>query len=257
MIYSIVAASLLVYFLVWFFIARIKENFSLVDIAWGLGFVVVAWVSYLGTIGQTRQTIVILVLVTFWGIRLFWHLSRRNWNKPEDYRYVNMRKRWGTTFVGIKSFLNVFVLQGVLLYIISLPIMHSFANQNTSFQWWQYLGVGVWLFGFFFETIGDFQLEQFKKESANKGKLLTSGLWSLTRHPNYFGESICWWGIFLISYTTVSDVWLVISPALITLLLLFVSGVPLLEKKYKDREDFQQYAKKTAKFFPLIGKKGL
>lgn len=257
MIYSIVAASLLVYFLVWFFIARIKENFSLVDIAWGLGFVVVAWVSYLGTIGQTRQTIVILVLVTFWGIRLFWHLSRRNWNKPEDYRYVNMRKRWGTTFVGIKSFLNVFVLQGVLLYIISLPIMHSFANQNTSFHWWQYLGVGVWLFGFFFETIGDFQLEQFKKESANKGKLLTSGLWSLTRHPNYFGESICWWGIFLISYTTVSDVWLVISPALITLLLLFVSGVPLLEKKYKDREDFQQYAKKTAKFFPLIGKKGL
>lgn len=257
MIYSTGAISLLVYFLIWFFISRSKENFSLVDIAWGLGFVVVAWLSYLRTNDHTRQNFVILVLVTFWGIRLFWHLLRRNWNKPEDYRYVNMRKRWGTTFVGIKSFLNVFVLQGIILYIISLPIMHSFANQRTEFYWWQYLGLILWIFGFLFEVVGDFQLEQFKKKSSNNGKILTSGLWSLTRHPNYFGESICWWGIFLVAYTSVSDIWLIISPALITLLLLFVSGVPLLEKKYKDREDFKQYAKKTAKFFPLIGKKGL
>ena len=112
-------------------------------------------------------------------------------------------------------------------------------------------------FGFFFEVVGDYQLEQFKKDPANKGKLLTTGLWRLTRHPNYFGEATCWIGIFLIAVTGISNSWLIVSPLIITLLLLFVSGVPLLEKKYRKREDFKAYAAKTSKFFPVIGKKGL
>lgn len=257
MFYINIVLSLLIYFIVWFFICLYKKKYSLVDIAWGGGFVVVAWVSYLITGATSLQSTIILILVTLWGGRLFWHLARRNWHKPEDYRYVNMRKRWGTSLVYLKAFLNVFVLQGVLLFIIALPIMHVFAHIDNEMRWWQYIGCVVWIIGFFFEVVGDYQLEQFKKDIANKGKLLTTGLWSLTRHPNYFGEATCWIGIFLISLTGISNSWLVLSPLIITLLLLFVSGVPLLEKKYRKRQDFIAYADKTAKFFPIIGKKGL
>ena len=135
--------------------------------------------------------------------------------------------------------------------------MQSNHRPESQIFWWQILGVLVWLIGFVFEVLGDWQLEQFKKNKENKGKLLTSGLWSVTRHPNYFGESACWWGIFLIAFTDISDLWLIVSPLLITGLLLFVSGVPLLERKYKARKDFQAYAQVTPKFFPFIGKKGL
>lgn len=255
--YSITALVLLGYFILWFVISKIKDKYSLVDIAWGLGFVVVAWTGFFLSGQLYVQTGLILLLVTLWGLRLFIHLAGRNWNSPEDYRYVKMRKRWGTTLVDLKAFLNVFFLQGVLLFLISLPIITSFADPKKTMAWWQVLGVFIWLIGFFFEVLGDRQLEQFKKKEANKGKLLTSGLWALTRHPNYFGEATCWWGIFLISLTGIGNLWLIISPMIITLLLLFVSGVPLLEKKYKDRPDFQEYAAKTAKFFPIIGKKGL
>lgn len=257
MIYGSVALALLVYFVLWFIISKVKNKYSLVDIAWGLGFVVVAWTGFLVTGNLQFQTGVILLFVTIWGLRLFLHLAKRNWNSPEDYRYVNMRKRWGTKWVNLKAFLNVFALQGVLLFIIALPITQRFSVEDKTVHWWQILGIFVWLIGFFFETIGDLQLDQFKKNPQHKGKLLTTGLWSLTRHPNYFGEATCWWGIFLLALTGLNNSWLIISPLVITLLLLFVSGVPLLEKKYKDRPDFQAYAAKTAKFFPIIGKKGV
>lgn len=257
MIYTFVAISLLIYFVVWFVISVVKDKYALVDIAWGGGFVLVAWVGFLSTLHATWQQLVILSLVSIWGLRLLWHLGRRNWNKPEDYRYIKLRKRWGTKFVYLKAFLNVFFLQGVLLFIIALPISHSFAVRNVNFSWWQFWGILVWIIGFVFEVIGDWQLEKFKKNPMNKGKLLTSGLWSTTRHPNYFGEATCWWGIFLVSLGQWGDFWLVLSPLVITLLLLFVSGVPLLEKKYREREDFQVYARKTSKFFPFVGKKDL
>lgn len=257
MMYWLVAGVLFVYFVIWFIISKVKQKYSLVDIAWGGGFVVVAWTGFLATLSMTIQNITILILVTLWGVRLFWHLARRNWNKPEDYRYVNMRKRWGRKLVNLKAFLNVFVLQGVLLFIIALPITHTFANETADFHWWQVVGIVLWVIGFIFEVGGDSQLENFKKNPANKGKLLTTGFWAVTRHPNYFGEALSWWGVFLVAFTGLTASWLIISPVVITLLLLFVSGVPLLEKKYQDREDFKQYANKTSKFFPIIGKKGL
>lgn len=257
--YGMTVGVLFIYFMIWFMISHQKENLGLVDIAWGGGFVVVAWLGLLLTAHITPEQVLILILVTVWGLRLAIHLGKRNWHAPEDYRYVQMRKRWGTSFVGLKSFLNVFFLQGVLLFIIALPISHTFAKEqvSNSLQWWQVLGVIVWLIGFIFEVGGDYQLTQFKSRSENKGKLLTSGLWSLTRHPNYFGEALSWWGIFLIALEQLTDGWVIVSPIIITLLLLYVSGVPLLENKYKDRKDFQEYAQKTAKFVPFIGKKGL
>lgn len=255
--YLIVAGLLLCYFTLLFIIAQVIENNSIVDLAWGPGFIIVAVSSYWLMSEKSLAATWVTILVTIWGTRLFIHLAKRNIGKPEDYRYVNMRKRWGTELPRLKAFLNVFVLQGVLLYIVSLPILMINTSDVMNFYWWNYIGIAVWLIGFFFEVIGDWQLTAFKKDKSNHGKLLTTGLWSLTRHPNYFGEATSWWGIYLITLTSLSALAGIVGPLVITLLLLFVSGVPLLEKKYKDRPDFIHYAEKTAKFFPLLGKKGL
>lgn len=235
---------------------QLKDN-SIVDIAWGLGFVIVAVTGYSMMPNSTVVSLITVVLVSLWGVRLFIHLAKRNIGKGEDYRYVNMRKRWGTHYARLKAFLNVFVLQGVLLMIVSMPILFVMTGTSNQLYWWNILGVVLWLIGFGYEVIGDYQLAQFKKNTQNKGRLLTSGLWSTTRHPNYFGESLVWWGIFLVTLNEGRNLWGMIGPLVITLLLLFVSGVPLLEKKYKERPDFKAYAEKTAKFLPFIGKKGL
>ena len=136
MIYWSVAFVLLAYFVIWFIISTVKNNYGIVDIAWGLGFVVVGWTSLIVSRQLRLQTTIILLFVSVWGLRLFWHLVKRNWNSPEDYRYVNMRKNWGTTLFHLKAFVNVFVLQGVLLFIMSLSIMHSFTQVTTGLQWW-------------------------------------------------------------------------------------------------------------------------
>ncbi|MGG5340577.1 DUF1295 domain-containing protein [Enterococcus sp. AZ192] len=253
----IISGVLFVYFTALFFWAQYLKNNSIVDLAWGIGFVIVALTGYLIMPNKTKVSTIIVSLVAVWGIRLFLHLAKRNIGKPEDYRYVNMRKRWGTHFAKLKAYLNVFVLQGVLLMIVSLPILLVVTGSSNSFYWWNGAGIVIWLLGFGFEVISDYELAKFKQDKTNHGKLLTTGLWSLTRHPNYFGEALSWWGIFLISLNEVRNVWGIIGPLTITLLLLFVSGVPLLEKKYKERPDFLAYAAKTPKFVPFIGRKGL
>lgn len=254
---GIIAIVLVCYFTGLFFWAQYLKNNSIVDIAWGLGFVILAVTGYFVMPEPTMASKVTLVLVSVWGLRLAGHLAKRNIGKGEDYRYVNMRKRWGNHYAKLKAYLNVFVLQGVLLMIVSLPILFVMTGTSDSFSWWNYLGIAIWVLGFGYEVIGDYQLTKFKKNQANKGKLLTSGLWSTTRHPNYFGEALLWWGIFLVTLNEGRNLWGIIGPLVITFLLLVVSGVPLLEKKYKERPDFKVYATKTAKFVPFIGKKGL
>ena len=255
--YVLSGILLVIYFTILFIIAQLLNNNSIVDLAWGPGFIIVALASYFSTGTPTFAGMWVTLLVLIWGMRLFYHLARRNIGKPEDYRYVNMRKRWGNHLPRLKAYLNVFVLQGVLLYIVSLPILLINTTKVDSFYWWNTVGIAIWGIGFFFEVVGDWQLTKFKQHAENHGQLLTTGLWSLTRHPNYFGEALSWWGIYVITLTTVANLWGIIGPIIITLLLLYVSGVPLLEKKYKDRPDFIEYAKKTAKFFPVIGRKGL
>lgn len=253
----IISGVIFTYFTLLFFLAQYLHNNSIVDLAWGIGFVLVAITGYFIMPQKTTASTIVLVLVTVWGVRLFLHLAKRNIGKPEDYRYVNMRKRWGHHFAKLKAYLNVFVLQGVLLLVVSMPILFVMTSSTDEFYWWNGLGIVIWGVGFAFETIGDAQLTNFKKNGSNHGKLLTTGLWSVTRHPNYFGEALSWWGIFLITLTELRNSWGIIGPLTITLLLLFVSGVPLLEKKYKDRPDFIAYANKTPKFVPFFGKKGL
>lgn len=259
MMFLVNLGVLFVFFVIFFVIAQVKKNNGIADMAWGLGFVVVAITSMIYTSNYTLLGITMTALVTIWGFRLFFYIGLRNWNKDEDYRYVNMRKKWGS-YVIIKAFFYVFMLQMIFLYIISAPIQFThFVNIEVSgLGFIPYaIGLTIWIIGFIFEAVGDAQLKRFIKKPENKGKLMTSGLWKYTRHPNYFGESAMWFGIWIISLATMDLFNLVgiIGPLFITYLLLYVSGVPLLEKKYQDRKDFQAYAKKTSKFFPLPPKK--
>lgn len=252
--YLILAVILFAYMTGWFILAIFKKRNDVADIAWGLGFVILAWAS--SFLSQNFSIISLLTnfLVSIWGLRLALHIFNRNKNKPEDARYQAWRKEWGSNFI-LRSYLQVFVLQGFLLYLIALPILIINSHGSTTTSLLAITGVLVWLIGFFFEVMGDWQLRQFVKNPKNKGKVMQSGLWKYSRHPNYFGEVTLWWGIFLISLGATGN-WLgFFGPATITILILFVSGIPLLEKKYADRPNYQEYKSKTSVFIPWPPKK--
>lgn len=254
------ALVLFVFYQIFFILAQIKKNNGIADMAWGLGFVVIAFSSLIQSGEWSLVPLTITLLVMIWGFRLFFYIGLRNWSKPEDHRYVAMRKAWKTKIM-LKAYLIVFLFQGLLLYIISLPIQFAMwtgvALADTTSIIIYVGGVLLWLIGFFFEAVGDHQLKVFKQKPENKGKIMSTGLWRYTRHPNYFGEALMWWAIWLLSIAGLGlfNMTGIIGPVLITYLLLFVSGVPLLEKRYKDNADFQAYAKKTSIFFPLPPKK--
>ncbi|MBN2260557.1 MAG: DUF1295 domain-containing protein [Clostridiales bacterium] len=243
------------YFIIFFIWATIIKNNSIVDFGWGLGFVIIAIYSYLRSASYNLSATLVTLLIAIWGIRLTYHIFKRNWGKAEDFRYANWRKEWGK-YVLIRGFFQIFILQGLLMFSIVFPaiILNSYADPNlNSFG---ILGLLVWIIGYLFESIGDSQMRNFKKNPDNKGKIIRTGLWKYTRHPNYFGEATMWWGIFIIVFSSTQNLITIASPILITFLLLYVSGVPLLEKKYKNNPDFQAYAKITSKFIPLPPKKG-
>jgi steroid 5-alpha reductase family enzyme len=252
-VFILSAAVIFTYMTLFFFFAlAIKDN-SIVDVGWGIGFIVLSAVLLIQSESVGLNQWVLFVLVTLWGSRLSLHIFLRNHGKPEDFRYANWRKEWGNNVV-IRSFLQVFMLQGIFIFIIALPIMMVKMSEATSFQVTDYIGIAVWIVGFYFEAIGDYQMMQFKKNHENKGKFITTGLWRYTRHPNYFGECIMWWGIFIISISS-GHVWVsLISPVILTWLLTKVSGVPMLEKKYEGNKEFEKYASKTSAFVPWFPK---
>lgn len=252
------------YFFIIFIVAQIKKNNSIVDIFWGLGFVIVGTFGFIYNAIRTNQfhlfAFVLVLLVYLWGLRLFLYIGIRNFKKPEDFRYQNFRKKWGKSFPTLKAYLQVFFLQGLFMMIVSFIIqitVSSFKPIDELAQWIVFvLGVLIFAIGYYFEAVGDSQLKNFLKKPENKGKLMTEGLWKYTRHPNYFGEATIWWGIFLVAVAATGLVGLVgiISPIVITYLIRFLSGVPMLEKKYMQRDDFKEYAKKTSIFFPKCPK---
>ncbi|MDO9628519.1 MAG: DUF1295 domain-containing protein [Acholeplasmataceae bacterium] len=259
MLFLVNALALFIFFNLFFVIAQLKKNNGIADMAWGLGFIVVAITSLIYQGDYSIQAIAVTALVLLWGLRLFFYIGLRNWSKPEDFRYVEMRKKWKTN-VKIKAYFIVFMLQMSFLYVISLPIqLVNLVRVDIDMTGYVIVLVGVilWLIGFYFEAVGDQQLKNFKKNPENKGKILSTGLWKYTRHPNYFGEALMWWAVWVVSMSSLSLIPLygIVGPIFITYLLLFVSGVPLLEKKYKNNEAFQAYAKKTSIFFPLPPKK--
>lgn len=245
---------LLGYYVLLFLVGQKLKNNSIVDIGWGLGFVLVAWLSAWRGTGNPAGT-VIVVLVTLWGLRLSWHIGKRNIGKGEDYRYVQMREKWGERYPRLKAFGQVYLLQGVLLMIIALPIYTSHMYTSPSLNVWGVLGLVVWVAGFVFEAVGDAQLRAFLRNPENKGKIMQSGLWRYTRHPNYFGESTMWWGLYLITLNLMPFYVSLASPLVITYLLVFVSGVPLTEKAFEGNAAFEEYAKVTSRFFPWFPKR--
>lgn len=234
-----------------FFIALWRKDNSLADLAWGGGFVLLAVISFLISPGmkEARQVLVTM-LVIIWGTRLAVHISVRNRGKGEDHRYAKWRREWGRFFV-IRSFLQVFMLQGALLLVIASSFLYVNLNPSRGLSWLDGVGFLIWSAGFFFESVGDLQLFLFTKDPSNREKVLDRGLWAYTRHPNYFGESVMWWGIFFMSLS-VPEGWLtIISPVTITFLLLKVSGIPMLEKTLvKNQPGYSDYMKRTSPFFP-------
>ncbi len=243
-----------IYFFLFFLVAQIIRNNSIVDMGWGAGFVLVALATLFIQGAYMERNLLLALLITIWGGRLTYYIVRRNWGKPEDFRYAKWRREWGRWLVP-RAFLQVFMLQGLLMLVIGYPIILVNANPQPGLNILDYLGLAVWIIGFYFESVSDKQMAEFKKDPANKGHIIKTGLWKYSRHPNYFGEATMWWGIFLLSLSVPLGWSGIISPLTITLLLLYVSGVPMLEKKYKDNPEFQEYAKFTSKFFPWFPQK--
>lgn len=240
------------YFGLWYLLAIYKKRYDLADIAWGGGFIVLATALLLKNIDNPFfAQILVTILVTVWGLRLSHHIFKRNWGKPEDKRYVDLRKKWPKPH-WLQALVRVFVVQAALLFIISLPII-AIASAPTVFNSDVLLLIGfdIWLVGFILEATADRQLAQFLKSKKKKGAVLDTGLWKYSRHPNYFGEVMIWWGIWVISLSIHTVWWSVVGPLTITFLILFVSGVSLLEKRYKNDKAYQAYARVTSKFIPL------
>lgn len=248
------AVIVTLYMTCWFAVAVRKGRNDLADIAWGGGFILVALSSLALHGAVTPRSALVSGLVVIWGTRLAVHIGLRNRGKPEDARYRKWREEWGE-HVLLRSFLQIFLLQGCLLLVISIPVILVNLSPPEPLAWLDVLGLLVWLTGFLFEAEGDFQLVLFKRNPAHKGKIMTTGLWRYTRHPNYFGEVTLWWGIYLIALS-VPHGWLtVVGPLTITILILKVSGIPMLEKKYEGNAEFQEYKRRTSAFWPLPPKR--
>ena len=247
----VAAISIVVLMLVTWGISLGLKNASIVDIVWGLGFVLVAWTVRLSTDqGDSARQWLLVAMTTVWGVRLATHLFVRNHGNGEDYRYVRMRKHYGPRF-GLISLATVFGLQGVLMFVVSLPVQLGQADDTPSIGVVAIIGVAFWLLGMFFETVGDLQLTAFKKNPANKGTVMNTGLWRYTRHPNYFGDACVWWGIGIVAAETGAGAWGLIGSALMTFLLRRVSGVTLLEKSLvKRRAGYVEYVASTSPFVP-------
>jgi steroid 5-alpha reductase family enzyme len=227
------------------------RNSSIVDIFWGTGFVIVAWVAFaLGDDGYPPRKILLVALVTLWGLRLSLYILWRNWGKPEDFRYAKWREESGPRWWWVSLF-KVFLLQGILLWIISAPLIVAERSPlPAALGPLDGLGVLVWAYGFFFEAVGDLQLARFKADPANRGKLMDRGVWRTTRHPNYFGDAAQWWAYYLIA-AAAGGAWTIFSPLIMTFLLVRVSGVGMLEKTLKDgKPGYREYMERTSAFVP-------
>ena len=254
-IFSLNLAAVMLMMIVGWLLSLVLKNVTVVDSLWGLGFVVIAWATFFLTDGFLGRKLLIASLVTVWGVRLSIYLTRRNWGKGEDPRYGSWREKSGKHF-WIVSLLKVFLLQSLFLWAISISLQYGVASKTPEMiTWLDVCGLTVWGVGFIFEAVGDWQLAAFKSNPANKGKVMDRGLWAYTRHPNYFGECLMWWGIFLIAFSTPNSWWTVLSPLIITAVLLKMTGIPLTEKTMvTHRPGYTEYIQRTNSFIPWFPK---
>jgi len=231
---------------------RKTNDVSIVDVFWGLGFVIVVGGCLVLAPSTDTRTLLLTSLISLWGLRLAWHLFRR-WSShsEEDVRYAQMRANSKGDFA-VQSLFKVFWLQAIILWIVAMPIQLAILNgQATPLGLLDILGILVFAIGFGLEVIADRQLRQFKKNPDNKGKVLRTGLWAWSRHPNYFGEAVLWWGLFLIACAVEGVIYTIISPILMTFLLVRVSGVRMLDGILKDTKPaYADYMASTSSFIP-------
>jgi steroid 5-alpha reductase family enzyme len=237
-----------------FVLALIKKDNSIVDVGWGIGFIIVAYATFFCCGNERLHQKLVTFIVTIWGLRLALYILIRNWGKPEDFRYAQWRKDWGNTFI-IRSFLQVFMLQGVIMFINCLPIIivNSTHFVNRELLWLYPTGAVIGFIGFFFEAVGDWQMYSFKTDPHKHG-VMNTGLWKYTRHPNYFGEAVQWWAMFMLAIPSGRWYISIIAPITITFFLLKVSGVTMLEKKYDGNDDYSKYKRTTSSFIPWLPK---
>ncbi len=244
------AAVVLTFVLILWAISLAKNDASIVDPCWGLGFVIITWSTAIQIGVDDLRSSLLVVMVTLWGLRLSTYLAWRNFGKGEDRRYTQMRDKHGDRFWWVSLF-TVFLLQGALMWFISLTVQSGvFWSGTAAFGLIGWLGVAVWAIGLFFETVGDFQMARFKAREDSVGKVMNKGLWRYTRHPNYFGDFCIWWGLFLAA-AMASSWWTIGGPLVVSFLLLKVSGVAMLEGDIEERRpNYAQYKRITNAFFP-------
>lgn len=242
-----------IYATCWFIAAVIKKRNDIADIAWGIGYIILCIYLFI-YFPSSPVNILLYALVTAWGLRLSIHIYNRNKNKTEDFRYKAWRDEWGKSFYW-RSYLQVFLLQGFFLLIILSPVIHAAVEKSFRWNVFTWLGLLCWLIGFYFQAAADRQLAVFMKNKKVPGSIIQTGLWKYSRHPNYFGEIVMWWSIFIITIPFTNSFFFIISPLTITLLLVFVSGIPMLEKKYKGNPAFAAYKKRTSVLIPMPPRK--
>ena len=233
------------------------RDVSFVDSFWAAGFVIVAGATFAMTGGETQRRQILLLVTAVWGARLAAHLFLRWRREGPDGRYVALLKK-APGNVHLFSLLKVFLLQGPLLWIVSLPVqLGQIPGEPALLGVVGWAGVALAAVGIFFEAVGDYQLTAFRADPANQGKVLDRGLWRYTRHPNYFGDFCVWWGLYLIAAETGLGAWSIIGPLLLTWLLMRFSGVPLLEGRMKrSRPEYAEYLERTSAFFPWPPSRG-
>lgn len=246
--------AVILYGSLWFIMSLMLRRNDVADIAWGIGFIVLALVAQLATSNGSSRANFLLALVIVWGVRLSLHIGIRNWGKAEDSRYRKWREEWGSN-AAVRSYFQVFLLQGILVVVVLLPATYVLAQQDSALTVLDAIGASIWLVGFVFEAVADLQLVRFKRDPGNRGRVITSGLWKYSRHPNYFGELTLWWGVWLIACSVPGGWTTILGPATITALILLVSGIPMLEKKYEGNPEFEFYRQRTSPFFPLPQRK--
>lgn len=241
------ALIVLVGFATWL-VSLARRNVSIVDSLWAVMIALGGWAYALAATHIGPREGLVLLLATLWAARLSGHITWRNWGHGEDRRYQAIRARNQPHFA-FKSLYLVFVLQAVLAWVVALPLMGALAS-NTPLGWLDALGAAVWLAGIVFESVADWQLARFKADPSNAGHVMDRGLWRYSRHPNYFGECLVWWGAWLVALAA-GSAWTILSPLLMTLLLLKVSGVSLLEQDIGERRpDYRDYVNRTSAFMP-------
>lgn len=238
---------LFLYMTGFFAVAKYRNRLDTVDIAWGIGFVVVAWATLFQAYSFRNQ--LIANIVTIWGIRLAYHIYSRHKGRKNDPRYDELSKKWQGNF-WLRAYVSIFLIQGLLIAIVSLPIVVSTNDLLSGWQWLSIAGVIIWSLGFVIEAVSDHQLSEFMKQK-NRPKIMRTGLWEYSRHPNYFGELVQWWAIGIIALQ-VSYGWIgLIGPLTLSVLIIFVSGIPPIERAKAKDKDYQEYKRQTSSLIPL------